>query len=664
VIRSLAFGDAGQFALKELRLSNFKSVQDEAVPITALTVLVGPNSAGKSTILQALLVLTQAAQSAVEGGAFPLNGDLVRLGRFEDVRHARADEGAALGVGVTFGDISEGYRYRTMGRRREYSRSNKLVSISWNMSLAGQANREPGSTILHSCEFIVATEDGEIGSYQTNRRIAGEKESATAAGVGLSRMLFSRSYPGELRGAGGLPQPTVATALRGGLPVGFQVERPETAVLARWWLDFARSYYSGDEQFSTRRRKSPDPEQGLVALAHLTDLAVSTIDAYRRDYEDIASQGDFYDVVQPTLDEIRADELPFIFDSAALLMSAIADRLVSLRSVPVPAETIPARMVADYAADVAWFFGSAVKHLGPIRQEPQPFYATSATARTGHIGSRGEHLAAVLRARGNDAVDCPRVDGSSVQMTLSGAAQYWTKYLELLNEVNPRDLGRPGIELKVRPPGLPHDIDIQSVGVGVSQALPVIAVCLLADPGTTVLLEQPELHLHPAVQARLADFLVACVRSGRRLIVETHSEHIVNRLRFLVADDASGALVDTVSVVNAQRDHNGRSSYRAIRVNALGELEEWPEGFFDVGMTLSSDLLKASARRRRQLSVIRSGSEWVVADPEGGGPSPSRHRKRSDAIETATLLLRRAGGGTLVVHRPGGEIAERVDVRP
>ena len=58
-------------------------------------------------------------------------------------------------------------------------------------------------------------------------------------------------------------------------------------------------------------------------------------------------------------------------------------------------------------------------------------------------------------------------------------------------------------------------LDLTSVGVGISQVVPVIVMCLLAPPGSLVLLEQPELHLHPALQQRLGDFLLACARAGR-----------------------------------------------------------------------------------------------------------------------------------------------------
>ena len=70
-----------------------------------------------------------------------------------------------------------------------------------------------------------------------------------------------------------------------------------------------------------------------------------------------------------------------------------------------------------------------------------------------------------------------------------------------------------------------------------SRAL-VLVLCLASPPGSVLLLEQPELHLHPAVQSKIADLIAACALSGRQIIVETHSEHLINRLRLLVAQGA------------------------------------------------------------------------------------------------------------------------------
>ena len=184
-------------------------------------------------------------------------------------------------------------------------------------------------------------------------------------------------------------------------------------------------------------------------------------------------------------------------------------------------------------------------------------------------------------------------------MELGEGLNLWLEELGLADTAYARDQGRLGIGLYVQPVGRTREVDLTSVGVGVSQALPVILLCLLATPESIVLLEQPELHLHPAMQLRLADFLLACANSGRQIVVETHSEHLINRLRRRVVEDPSGRTADVVRLLFAEQE-NGETIYRTSDINELGGLnEDWPAGFLDVAAEESTRLLEQTLARRR-----------------------------------------------------------------
>ena len=207
-------------------------------------------------------------------------------------------------------------------------------------------------------------------------------------------------------------------------------------------------------------------------------------------------------------------------------------------------------------------------------------------------------------------IDTP-IEGSdeTQRMTLREAVAYWVERLELLSSIQPHHLGTLGLDISVMQPGLQQPLDITSVGLGVSQLLPVVVRCLLARTGDIILLEQPELHLHPASQQRLADFLLACARSGRQLIVETHSEHIINRLRLRAAEDDSeeGAVAQIVSVICAERNaETGTSTYRQAILNGFGGFDEWPSGFFDPGISDAQEILRTGLEKLRRRSESSS----------------------------------------------------------
>lgn len=119
--------------------------------------------------------------------------------------------------------------------------------------------------------------------------------------------------------------------------------------------------------------------------------------------------------------------------------------------------------------------------------------------------------------------------------------------------------------------------NLADVGYGASQVLPVAAGCLNYSTGP-LFVEQPEIHLHPRAQAKIAD-LLAKTSTSRQVIVETHSEHMINRARILVAE---GKLPHHHVAINyVFRDKRG-SHVKFIPLQVDGEFgADWPNGFFD-----------------------------------------------------------------------------------
>ena len=150
------------------------------------------------------------------------------------------------------------------------------------------------------------------------------------------------------------------------------------------------------------------------------------------------------------------------------------------------------------------------------------------------------------------------------------------------------------VSLRIQEKGA-RSYNLTDVGFGFSQVLPVLAQLWFMQRARrrrryvhhmTFAIEQPELHLHPALQARLSDMFIRAVTSVRRsrigltAIVETHSEAIVNRIGQQIAsgnlapDDATVVLFDSVGP-------NGASRVKIANFDSRGFLRNWPFGFFE-----------------------------------------------------------------------------------
>jgi predicted ATPase len=139
---------------------------------------------------------------------------------------------------------------------------------------------------------------------------------------------------------------------------------------------------------------------------------------------------------------------------------------------------------------------------------------------------------------------------------------------------------------------------LMNVGVGVSQVLPTLVMSLLAPPGSTLVLEQPELHLHPRVQSILGDFFLGIAATGKQCLVETHSEHLINRARRRIAEAAGDSVMKLVRMYFVEKPG---TVTRIIPVvpNEYGAIPEWPKGFFDEAANEAEKIIDAATRKRQ-----------------------------------------------------------------
>jgi predicted ATPase len=184
------------------------------------------------------------------------------------------------------------------------------------------------------------------------------------------------------------------------------------------------------------------------------------------------------------------------------------------------------------------------------------------------------------------------------------------KDLELIEklEVHQISQNRKEYEVKVKTPGFPCSVDLPDVGFGISQVLPVIVQCFYAPPGSILFIEQPELHLHPRAQAHLADLFidVLTAREGGQerniqLIIETHSEHLLNRLQRRIAEDSLEHPIasNDVAAYFAHATAN-ESKLEPLKIDMYGNISNWPDNFFGDSMGDLVEKSKSEVHRRLQ----------------------------------------------------------------
>lgn len=259
-----------------------------------------------------------------------------------------------------------------------------------------------------------------------------------------------------------------------------------------------------------------------------------------------------------------------------------------------------------------------ISYLGPLRSHPQRIYQWSGDTPAS-VGQMGEYaVAAILAAQGEGRRLNRKVGHHTRGFTEFMAA--WLKDLGVIHSfaVKPVAEGRKEYEVLVKTHTGAPEVKITDVGFGISQVLPALVQAFYCPPHSTVWMEQPEIHLHPQVQAELADVFISATQAREggkprdvQLIVESHSEHFLNRLQRRIAENVIQP--EDVAVYFCRRSGSA-AELEPLRLNMFGEIENWPENFFGdemadiAGRTLAA-MKRRKALREQQQAAQRGGAQ-------------------------------------------------------
>jgi len=237
-------------------------------------------------------------------------------------------------------------------------------------------------------------------------------------------------------------------------------------------------------------------------------------------------------------------------------------------------------------------------YLGPLREYPKRQYPW-AGAQPADMGRRGERVVDALLASRESGVKISRGRGHRRQ-TLEERVAEWLKELGLIDSFQVRPITKGGrlFQVWVRRDPKAAEVLITDVGFGVSQILPVITLCYYAPEGSTLLLEQPEIHLHPRVQAGLADVLVEAVKTRRiQIVVESHSEHLLRRLQRRVAEETISPEQAALYFCHTEK---GESHLTPLDLDLFGKIKNWPRDFFGDEFGEIAAMSQAALERTRR----------------------------------------------------------------
>jgi predicted ATPase len=623
------------FMITKWKLFNFKSVRQEtALDFERLTIFAGPNSSGKSTCIQSILLICQTLRNQIRSRSVVLNGSMTRLGQFSDLKSTQSVANQVL-IGWELRPISSD-RLQAVDYEEDWVTllDGSLVSAACDVAFDARLDSQNDSTQLNPRLFSTVIRGSIRDSEGVDHSIRFGLSRAADGGAGELQKLQSLGVSGdELDGVRSAidvqldmdeaSQQHLKTQFVSGQPVGCELLHflPQRVALvynlAEEQIKTSTSAFFGlartPSRLRSRSRDFPVPIGALRVLKKIWGTAGSQIE---ENNADTLLSGNRPVLFSALLDAIRnvspsrrrqAQELlhnnpQFADEFSTAMRSELRDEYRTAFSVLSQEVRASCNFMRNY-------FSQAVKYLGPLRDEPKALYPLASGSDPFDIGLQGENMAAVLDLHKGRLIqfiaptevtrrDVTPQSAKRIFRTLQSAVTEWLRYLGVAEDVESIDKGKLGHELKVKIDRSSGDQDLTHVGVGVSQVLPILVMSLLAENDSVLLFEQPELHLHPRVQTLLGDFFISMAFLDKQCVIETHSEYLINRLRFRAAAAESADIADRIKIYFVEK-RDDCSTFRPVVVNEFGAIPDWPEGFFDQSQDEAEQIIRAATQKRQ-----------------------------------------------------------------
>ena len=582
--------------LKGIELENFKSYANKQyIQFSDLSVLLGANSSGKSTALQALLMLKQTMECNSPDEELLLSGKYVALGDYDDVISDSVTGSFSLAVTLKQTEKSENML------------DEDNFKICWNF----KRDVDSASAILNY-----------IDVYFENMHLSLKRVSKGLFDLYINdeRIVFSVN---------------IHNLLLSNYVVHYDTKLNSKAselinVLSQTLISQKTTTVAMDEP---------------VGINAIREFYIRLLDRLQeKEIDKISLTEDTYNLalrVEKLIDEFVNLELPMYGSANRIIPKDLRIRILELSFANlnsleqlVNILTVYESYISNYKCSIPatsqlqgsyhlkgnpfWLLDrddekrnnltqlkyaldfynifytdiiSKIFFVGPIRATPKGLYNIGFETVPKYVGPTGSYFASVLLHE-NKKEKIYILPSGKEKCTLSDALAEWMIHLNVASAVDVDRKNSFGFSVSIE--NMDHiKSDIMNVGIGTSQVLPVLISVLLSEPHEILIFEQPELHLHPYSQSRLADMFVEFCKQGRKIILETHSEYFLLRLRYHIVKNNYSKESAAINFFH----NTGRTKVWTTNISGLGNIE-YPEDFRDETQELLDSILEAALERK------------------------------------------------------------------
>jgi predicted ATPase len=560
--------------IKKIEFVNYKAFDKGCFELKPITILLGANSSGKSSLLQLLMMFKQTVN--IEGSyesALKLNGKYIGLGDTDNIfKNRNIDKPIIFSFGIE--------------SNRNNPQSNELIRLKRNIE----------SEIFDIYFQLIKLEQLTVSSsneYDRIRKIRYKEEISIEDISFIIKEIkkYKRKYHSEE-----IIQPTLFEdefidnkKQKNNLYFEKNIQRilqfdiddyNDTYMLLSTIVNFNPKKFDIEYEISYSKKN-----KNLV----VTRIAIKDKDTILLEYHVQKIQGHTKYILKSSVINNRILEKYRVkfgknvkFDSL-ILKPKVEDSVDSTRFRRFGIEndifcTTVIRLFNYYTSRLYYEFNSArINYISPLRAFPKRYYFLDESNVSSSLDS---------------------IDGDNLTETLKKESNVIAKVNKWLNtfglSVSVEDVKEVIHRLKVNQNGI--SLDITDVGFGISQVLPIIVQGFLSKDDSLTIIEQPEIHLHPMMQAELADLFIDVVNNNnphkeKTLLIETHSESILKRLRRRIAEGKIKNSDVAIYFVHGRKKKSESAILERIEIGEKGSFD-WPKEFYSTDFEDTNEFLK------------------------------------------------------------------------
>lgn len=503
-----------------LEITNYKAFEKAKIPIKPITIFLGANSVGKSSIIQLLLLLQQTGKEDIKSytSALKLYGGYVNLGDSINL-------------------------FRKLDTTKPLKLKFKLQSNTLKQFLQRQLFMEYINYVTQIPRYVPIKSFLDLRHKSVDSKDDFEKYIDALISVMKKERTSSSDYIAEIEWF--LSNRRDSSIMN----IDDLTDSRKGIILKTYsFLDKLSKRIKGDEftldlNISYQRKKL---NVSKYSLSHNGDVIIS--------FEKDNISSSFI-----SFEEGEMKDLAKSFSASNTIFNIFSQK------TKIKVSTLTSAFLHIINCSLKQlkieFTEDKINYVSPLRAHPKRYYMLD-------------------KAKINLTLDT--LDGDAIAEVLKENSALKGKVNKWLNDfglsVNVEEFKEVVHHLKVKQNDL--NLDITDVGFGISQVLPVIIQGFLSAPNSTTIIEQPEIHLHPKMQADLADLFIDIINSGKakKLIVETHSEYLLKRLRRRISEGVVNADDISICLFNPQSEH--KSAYiENVKIEEKGYFD-WPIDFY------------------------------------------------------------------------------------